>query len=101
MPVKLCTFFRLLPRDSEAQYFIGKTQLMEFLCWLDYANRLANECCTPEIVRQLAENIRVDLFEMSIEPMISILDINIVGFMLVLMAKIIRTIDAPEFSDGK
>lgn len=74
---------------------------MEFLCWLDYANRLANECCTPEIVRQLAENIRVDLFEMSIEPMISILDTNIVGFMLVLMAKIIRTIDASEISDGK
>lgn len=95
------TIFRLLPRDSEAQYFIGKPQLMEFLCWLDYANRLAKECCVPEIVRRLAENIRIDLFELSIEPMISILDINIVGFMLVLMAKIIRQIDAPEFCDGK
>lgn len=74
---------------------------MEFLCWLDYANRLARECSVPEIVRRLAENIRVDLFELSIEPMISILDINIVGFMLVLLAKIIRQIDATEFSDGK
>lgn len=43
----------------------------------------------------------MDLFELSIEPMISILDINIVGFMLVLMAKIIRQIDAPAFSEGK
>lgn len=92
---------RLLPRDAEAQYFIGKPQLMEFLCWFDYANRLAKECCVPEIVQHLAENIRVDLFEMSIEPMISILDISIVGFMLVLMAKIIRQIDAPAFSEGK
>lgn len=74
---------------------------MEFLCWLDYANRLAKECPVPEIVRRLAENIRIDLFEMSIEPMISILDINIVGFMLVLMAKIVRQIDAPEFCDGE
>ena len=74
---------------------------MEFLCWLDYANRLAKECHVPEIVQNLAENVRVDLFEMSIEPMISILDINIVGFMLVLMAKIIRQIDAPTFSDGE
>lgn len=74
---------------------------MEFLCWLDYANRLAKECHVPEIGRRLAENIRIDLFEMSIEPMISILDINIVGFMLVLMAKIVRQIDAPEFCDGK
>lgn len=72
---------------------------MEFLCWLDYANRLAKECCTPDIVQCLAENIRVDLFEMSIEP--TILDTNIVGFMLVLMAKITRQIDAPEFCDGK
>lgn len=99
----VCSFliYRLLPRDSEAQYFNGKPQLVEFLCWLDYANRLARECCVPELVRRLGENIRVDLFEMSIEPMISILDTNIVGFMLVLMAKIIRQIDAPEFSDGK
>lgn len=100
-----CSFFHiqisLLPRDTEAQYFIGKPQLMEFLCWLDYANRLAKECHIPEIVRRLAENIRIDLFEMSIEPMISILDINIVGFMLVLMAKIVRQIDAPEFCDGE
>lgn len=91
----------LLPRDNEAQYFIGKPQLIEFLCWLDYTNRCAKECHVPEIARRLAENIRIDLFEMSIEPMISILDINIVGFMLVLMAKIIRQIDAPEFCDGE
>lgn len=99
----LCQYFifitSLLPRDTEAQYFIGKPQLMEFLCWLDYANRVAKECGVSEIVQYLAENIRVDLFEMSIEPMISILDTQIVGFMLVLMAKIIRQIDAPAFSD--
>lgn len=74
---------------------------MDFLSWLDFANKLARECHVPEIARRLAENIRIDLFEMSIEPMISILDINIVGFMLVLMAKIVRQIDAPEFGDGE
>lgn len=74
---------------------------MEFICWLDYANSLAKECCIPEIVQRLAENIRMDLFEMSIEPMISVLDMNIAGFMLVLVAKIIKQIDAKEFCDGK
>lgn len=74
---------------------------MEFICWLDYANSLAKECCIPEIVQRLAENIRIDLFEMSIEPMISVLDMNIAGFMLVLVAKIVKQIDANEFCDGK
>lgn len=73
---------------------------MEFLCWLDYANSLAKECTVPEIVKQLAEYIRIDLFEMSIEPMVSVLDINIAGFMLVLTARIIKQIDAKEFCDG-
>lgn len=95
------SFYRLLPRDADAHYFIGKPQLMEFLCWLDYTNSLMKECCVPEINRRLAENIRIDLFEMSIEPMISILDMNIAGFMLVLMAKIVKQIDAKEFCDGK
>ncbi|XP_031629620.1 protein FAM160B1-like isoform X2 [Contarinia nasturtii] len=93
------SYWGLLPRDSEAQYFIGKPQLMEFLCWLDYANRVAKECGVSEIVQHLAENFRVNLFELSIEPMISILDTSIVGFMLVLMAKIIRQTDAPIFND--
>lgn len=52
------------------------------------------------MVKQLAEYIRIDLFEMSIEPMVSVLDINIAGFMLVLMARIIKQIDAKEFCDG-
>lgn len=90
-----------MPRDAEAQYFIGRPQLMEFLCWLDYANSLAKECLVPDVVRRLAENIRVDLFEMSIEPMISVLDTNIAGFMLVLTAKIVKQITAKEFCDGK
>lgn len=94
-------FYSLLPRDEEAQFFIGRPQLMEFLCWLDYANNLSKECLVPKIVQNLAENIRVDLFEMSIEPMISVLDTNIAAFMLVLMAKIIKHIDAKEFCDGK
>lgn len=92
--------FRLLPRDAEAHFFIGRPQLMEFLCWLDYANSLAKECTVPEMVKTLAEYIRIDLFEMSIEPMVSVLDINIAGFTLVLMARIIKQIDAKEFCDG-
>lgn len=103
----LCGFFfllllyvyRLLPRDADAPYFIGRPQLMEFLCWLDYCNCLAKECNVPGIVCRLAENIRVDMFEMSIEPMITVLDINAAGFMLVLTAKIIRQIDSKEMRD--
>lgn len=72
---------------------------MEFLCWLDYCNCLAKECHVPGIVCLLAENIRVDMFEMSIEPMITVLDINAAGFMLVLTAKIIRQIDSKEMRD--
>lgn len=89
-----------MPRDSDAHQYIGKPQLMDFLCWLDYCNSIANECYVPDIVRCLAEYIRIDLFEMSIEPMISVLDMNIAGFMLVLLAKIIRQIDADTFSNG-
>lgn len=102
---KFCVFFcllhvhRLLPRDADAAYFIGRPQLMEFLCWLDYCNCLAKECNVPGIVCGLAENIRVDMFEMSIEPMITVLDINAAGFMLVLTAKIIRQIDSKEMRD--
>lgn len=91
--------FSLLPRDEDAQYFIGRPQLMEFLCWLDYSNCIAKECFVPKIVQRLAENIRVDLFELSIEPMITVLDINAAGFMLVLTAKIIKQIDAKVLSD--
>lgn len=90
---------RLLPRDADAPYFIGRPQLMELLCWLDYCNCLAKECSVPGIVCLLAENIRVDMFEMSIEPMITVVDINAAGFMLVLTAKIIRQIDSKEIRD--
>lgn len=88
-----------MPRDADAPYFVGRPQLMEFLCWLDYCNCLANECNVPEIVGRLAENIRVDMFEMCIEPMITVLDINAAGFMLVLTAKIIKHIDSKEIRD--
>lgn len=94
-------FYRLLPRDADAQNFIGRAQLMDFLCWLDYINCLAKECCVPEIIKQLAENIRIDLFELSIEPIVTVLDINVAGFMLVLMAKIIKQIDSKKICDGK
>lgn len=36
---------------------------------------------------------------MSIEPMITVLDINAAGFMLVLMAKIVKQIDSVVLSD--
>lgn len=97
--VLFCVCCRLLPRDADAPYFIGRPQLMEFLCWLDYCDCLAKECNVPGVVCRLAEHIRVDLFEMTIEPLITILDINTVGFMLVLTAKIIRQIDSKEMRD--
>lgn len=92
---------RLMPRDSDASQFFGKPKLMDFLCWLDYSNSIAKECYVPDIVKCLAEYIRIDLFEMSIEPMISVLDMNIAGFELVLLAKIIKQIDADAFGNGK
>lgn len=74
---------------------------MDFLCWLDYANCVASECSSKEFVNYLAANIRGDLFEASIEPMISVLDINAAGFTLVLTAKMIKQISAREICDGK
>lgn len=73
---------------------------MEFLCWLDYTNCLAKNCVASDVVQQLAEYVRIDLFEMAIEPMISILDSNVAGFTLVLLAKIIKQIDSKELCDG-
>lgn len=74
---------------------------MDFLSWLDYTNCVANECFSKEIIHYLAANIRMDLFESIIEPMISVLDINTAGFALVLTAKIIKQSDPKEICDGK
>lgn len=88
----------LNPRDGNSvpHNFIGVKQLNEFLCWLDYANCLSNECV--EFTTYLCPNLRTNLLEDVVEP--SLLDTN-AFFMLVLASKIIRQIDSKPFSDGK
>lgn len=84
----------LNPRDGNVSRFIGKGQLNEFLCWLDYANCLSNEC--GELSTYLCPSLRMNLLEDVVEP--SLLDDN-AFFMLVLASKIIRQIDSKLFSD--
>ncbi|KAG4072221.1 hypothetical protein HA402_007631 [Bradysia odoriphaga] len=84
----------LNPRDGNASQLIGVKQLTEFLCWLDYANCLSNECV--ELSTYLCPNLRIHLLEDVLEP--SLLDSN-AFFMLVLSSKIIRQIDSKQFSD--
>lgn len=86
----------LNPRDGNVPHFIGRGQLNEFLCWLDYANCLSIECV--ELSTYLCPNLRIHLLEDVVEP--SLLDSN-AFFMLVLTSKIIRQIDSKMFSDGK
>lgn len=85
----------LNPRDGNVS-FVGVKQLNEFLCWLDYANCLSNECA--ELSTFLCPNIRTYLLEDVVEP--SLVDNN-AFFMLVLASKIVRQIDSKLFSDGK
>lgn len=85
----------LNPRDGNETHFIGRGQLNELLCWLDYANCLSNECL--ELSTYLCPNLRIYLLEDVVEP--SLLDNN-AFFMLVLASKIIRQIDSKLFSDG-
>lgn len=76
-------------------HFIGRGQLNEFLCWLDYSNCLSIEC--TQMAADLCYNIRKALLEDVVEP--SMLDMN-ATFMLVLAAKIIRQLESKSFSDG-
>lgn len=88
---------RLLPRDAETQHFIGRPQLTEFLCWLDYANCVAKECSSILIAARLADKLRFHLFESSIEP--AMLEPHSTAFALVLASKVINKIDAREICD--
>lgn len=86
----------MIPRDVNVQHFIGREQLNEFLCWLDYSNCLVNECYEMSYV--LCEQIRINLLETVIEP--GMIDTT-AQFMLILVSKIIRQLDSKVFSDGK
>lgn len=94
---KIPFFFRLLPRDTEIENFIGRPQLTEFLCWLDYTNCVAKECADTAIAIKLAEQLRFHLFESSIEP--AIIEPNFTAFALVLASKVINKIDAKFICD--
>lgn len=86
----------LIPRDAEAEYFVGRYQLFEFLCWLDYSDCLARECVSLGPI--LKDKLRKDLLEMYVEP--GMLDIH-AAFMTVLAAKIVRQLRSDLFQDGK
>lgn len=89
-------FCSLVPRDMNAPHFVGRGQLNEFLCWLDYTNCLASEC--NEMGRYICAHVREELLENIVEP--AMLDMN-AQFMLVLAAKIVKQLDSKAFSDGK
>lgn len=84
----------LFPRDSETQHFIGRGQLCEFLCWLDYADCLSKEC--KLLFPYFGEMFRSHLLEATIEP--AMLDEN-ASFMAILTAKIIKMIQSSVLSD--
>lgn len=87
----------LVPRDLNQPHFIGRGQINEFLCWLDYANCLSMEC--PQMAVDLCCRVRKMLLENVVEP--SMLDQQTAAFMLVLSAKIIRQLESRAFSKGK
>lgn len=87
----------LVPRDQNQPHFIGRGQLNEFLCWLDYANCLSVEC--PQMADDLCYHVRKSLLECVVEP--SMLDQQTAAFMLVLTAKLVRQLESRPFSKGK
>lgn len=87
---------RLVPRDTDVPHFVGRGQLNEFLCWLDYSNCISMEC--PEMCIDLCYHVRKSLLEGIVEP--AMLDMN-ASFMLVLAAKIVRQLESRSYSDGK
>lgn len=86
----------LIPRDTEADYFVGRYQLFEFLCWLDYSDCLARECTSLQSI--LKDKLRKDLLEMYVEP--GMLDVH-AAFMTVMAAKIVRQLRSSLFQDGE
>lgn len=89
----------LLPRDTDTVNYIGRSQLTEFLCWLDYANCVAKECASHAIAVKLADRLRCHLFENAIEPLM--IEPNYTAFALVFASKVINSIDARVICDRK
>lgn len=89
----------LLPRDTETINYVGRSQLTEFLCWLDYANCVAKECASHAIAVKLADRLRFYLFENAVEP--SMVEPSCTAFALVLASKVINHIDARVICDRK
>lgn len=85
-----------MPHDSDSINFIGRHELIEFLCWIDYADCLSREC--EQITVHIAEKLRKLFLENVIEP--SLLDIN-ASFTLVLTAKIIKQFKSNVIMDGE
>lgn len=85
----------LIPRDSEYNHFVGRAQLHDFLCWLDYANCVARECIQ---LTNLGYKFRNDFLLGTIEPVLISIDIP---FMLALLSKVIKQINSFVLMEGK
>lgn len=75
-------------------HFVGRAQLQQFLGWLDYTHCLAYESCDT-MAAELCRQVRSRLLCDCIEP--ALLETN-GAFMLVLLSKIVRQLDARAFT---
>lgn len=73
-----------MPKDSDCSHFVGRAQLHEFLCWLDYTNCVAREC---KQLTNLRSRFRNEFLLGVVEQTILSID---TPFMLVLASKIIK-----------
>lgn len=77
----------LFPKDDDHQHFIGRYQLTSFLCWLDFADCLANE--NLSVADLMGMLFREQVLEKIVEP--NLLEIC-APFGLVMTSKIVKQI---------
>lgn len=92
---ELTVSWGLIPRESEQHNFIGRAQLHEFLCWMDYTDCVARECVK---LQMLGPKFRSEFLVGAIEPALIAID---TPFMLVLMSKVIKQLRSIYLMDGK
>jgi Retinoic acid induced 16-like protein/Family of unknown function (DUF5917)/KELAA motif len=82
----------LFPKDDDQQHFIGRYQLTSFLCWLDFADCLANE--NLSVADLMGMLFREQVLEKIVEP--NLLEIC-APFGLVMTSKIVKQIRSESF----
>lgn len=84
----------LFPKDDDDHHFIGQFQLTSFLCWLDFADSVAN--ANRLVATECGKLFREQVLEKIVEP-------NLLGstvhFGLILSSKIISQIHSETLSD--